>query len=263
MKAGLLIPGLVLAMLQVPDLLPWIHSGLDRLPWSPWRTGAGEVIEAELEHYRWDDRTLVLEIEGSERARAVPAEQLDFWSKVRLLTSEPFHHTITAHRAELQKLPAYRDRMDQLSRFSVVALTVYVAAFISVSWFLAMWLLRSASLFAWFQCALAFLASSALGVAGVAWMLEAFGRHQLLEYVVVVASAHTVLFVMFVWWTYRSTLMRSAWWYVFNWVAALLLPATLFLTGISAQVYSHYRQLNLQTFDAYLSEFWLRPMGLI
>jgi len=234
-----------------------------------WSTREGHRHTGQLTEYRWMDRTLLVragEPAGEGAAGAVlelPAQDLDLRSKVQLLLSEPFQDRFLAHREELETLEVYQDRLGQLRRLGAIFASVLVSGFVSVSWFLAGTILGNSSLGKWFLAMLAFCGLTFLGAWGFAEGIARFGAEQWRELLVTLLVAHTVLLVFAVWGIYRKGFLAAFWWCLWNWATVIVLPVTLTVTGLAAQVYGHYRALNLSVLDQYLTEVWLMPMGLI
>ncbi len=80
-------------------------------------------------------KCLMLDVDGTNVP--VAGRDLDLRSKVHMLLSNPFQQAVLAHQDELNRMPTYRLRTQQLGKLAVIFLSIYIAGFIAVSWFLA------------------------------------------------------------------------------------------------------------------------------
>jgi len=233
------------------------------LEWPAWTTRDGATLPGRLVDYEWSNRSLILRPEGGGSARTIPAVELHLWSKLRLLSSPPFQDRMTNHLIDLEERPGFRARWERIQQLTTWFTAAYLVLFLSLNWLLAGWIHGRAPILQWLSSVAAFLVMTALAVGLVILCLRQFGDHQILEYVVLAACLHFVLYVFVVWAIFQSGPFRSLLWYVLCWIVALILPLTLFGTALAAQVHSHAGSLDVAAFDRYLTEVWLRPMGLI
>lgn len=250
-------------------LLALLFSGAqffqEQFDWqSPeWTLRDGVVVKGEVRDFDWDSKSLILAVDSGGALTRVPAAQLGFWSKLHLLSSGPFHDHLFHHLPELEKNPGFARGLQQLQRLGLILATAYVLLFSTGNWLLAGWLLRSGSILRWLESGAAFVVLAALCAGLVAVCTQQFGAHQMTEYLGLAISLHTVLYIFLVWVIYQAGPLRSALWYFLCWGLALSLPATLGGTVLMAQVQGQTGGLDLASWDRYLTELWLRPMGLL
>lgn len=237
----------------------------DRLDWrwQDWTLQDGKTIAGEMRDFDWDTKALVLAAEGDAAAVRVPAEDLRFWSKVRMLSSAPFHDRLLNHLEDLEKSPGYQSGVERLKKLGLIFVGFYAFLFCALNWMLAGWILRSGSILRWLESGVAFVVLS--GLCG--WMVFVCARQagsaQILEYAGLAAFLHGVLYLSLVWAIYQAGPWRPMLWYALCWVLALCLPLTLGGTALMAQVHRQTGALDLAAWDTYLTEVWLRPMGLL
>lgn len=233
------------------------------LEWPAWTLRDGVEVPGEMRDFDWASKSLILTVEGDGSQLSIPADDLKFWSKVRMLNSAPFHDRMANHLADLEANPGFRAGMEELQRIGLTLVGAYAFLFCAVNWLLAGWILRSGSIVRWLGSGAAFVMVSGLAAALVVVCFRQFGSHQVLEYVALAACLHTVLYLALVWVIYRANLLRSFLWYGLCWLLALGLPVTLLGTVVVAQVQGHAGTLDWPACDRYLTEVWLRPMGLL
>lgn len=231
--------------------------------WPDWHLRDGTVVKGEIRDFDWASKSLILKTDAGSGDTRVAAEQLVFWSKVHLLSSSAFHDRVFNHLAELRQNPGFGHRLQQLQRLGLILATAYVLLFSTGNWLLAGWLLRSGSILKWLESGAAFVVLAALCTGLMAVCNQQFGKQQMPEYLGLAISLHTVLYVFLVWVIYQAGPLRSAVWYVLCWLLALSLPVTLGGTVLMAQVHGQTGGLDPAAWDRYLTEAWLRPMGLL
>lgn len=231
--------------------------------WADWTLRDGVVLQGELRDFDWATKSLVLQREGDEGPMRVAAENLAFQSKLRMLGSAPFHDRLSHHLSELEQSPGFLAGVERLQRLSMVLAGGYFFLFCTLSLMLAGLILRSGSLLRWLESGAAFAVLAALCGGLVVMCVRQFGPHHMLTYVVLASSIHAVLYACLVWAIYRSGPFRALLWYVLCLILAICLPASLGGTVLAAQVHRYAGQMDWVSCDRYLTEVWLRPMGLL
>ena len=228
-----------------------------------WTTKNGQRIRAELVNYSWAERSLMLRAAQQDETLPVVAQDLDLRGKVRLLFAEPFQDCFLAHRAELDGLPAYQQRLEWLRQWGVIWAGVSVAGIIAISWCLSRWLLGRASLRFWFLALGVAVALGAIGSWAVMAAQEKFGTDNAAEVAGLVLVAHSVLLIFALWLINGRGFFRAFGWWFLHWTLILVWPVAVTVASLASQVYLHARSLDETAMERYLSEVWLAPMGLI
>lgn len=228
-----------------------------------WSTQGGHQINGELVEYSWSERSLMLKTGPKTEPLPVSAQDLDLRSKIRLLFAEPFQDSFLAHREELNVIPVYRLRLEQLRQSGVVFAAVWIACLATVSCYLAGAILRKPSLGLWCAVLLFFLGLSALGGWGVFEAFARFEKDKAWKVAGMAGAAHSVILIFAVWGIYRCGVLRAMFWWALNWILAIVLPVAIVSAVLAGQIYLRYHALDEGSLDKYLSEVWLVPMGLI
>jgi len=227
-----------------------------------WTGRDGSLLEADLVGFDWENKLLVLEVPNQSAPQMYYARNLSLLGKAQLFVSAPYRDALADNYEKVQAGPYFKIREKELSSLGVLMLSSYVVSFLGISWLLAGWAMPGSSGGRIFF-AVVFLTSLTLASCYAIYRSADKVPGREYELILTVAAAHLVVFLLSAFLGFKARFFRSVGWWIMHWSAAILLPVTLLLTGLAAQVYKAQGSISPKAADQYLMETWFEPMGLL
>jgi len=243
-------------------VLGWMSCASATAALQSWTSSTGEVTEGALLDYSWADHQMTLDTAAGQQI--VLADQLTLFSKLQLFISQPFREAYQANMEVIQEGPYYETRSKELKTIFMVLCITYAFTLLSVSWVLASWVMRNGNAGPLLKALALYAFLTACAVFLIRHFVPDFdplGQHQTAA--LTGLGIYCIFFVLLAMWIFKTSFGRAFSWCLLTTLAMLILPISMLISGISAQVYKMEGEMTLPSTDKYLTETWFEPLGLL
>ena len=228
-----------------------------------WTSKDGKSVQAEVIGFDWESKAAFLQDPTQRGPDRVLVRQLDLISKIQLFFSKPYRLAYADNKDSIESHEHFKIRFGELQTIGFLLLSTYVASFFAVSWFLALWFTKDATNLAVTGAIAFFAAYIWLSSIGLRVIINDFGQNNEREFLIGGIAVQALIFAIIAKFMLSTSIVRSIIWTITNYAALIILPLTLLVTSLAAQVYKQERTLTMEAADKYLTETWFEPMGLM